>query len=52
MIRTDTEHAAALARIGEIFDATSGPEFDELAELVLDVVGYEETRWPIGGDEK
>ena len=47
MIKNDAEHEAALARIDEIFDATDGPEVEELAALVVDVVRYEEMRWPL-----
>jgi len=48
IIKTDDEHAAALARIDEIFAATPGtPEGDELELLCLLVEKYEETAFPI-----
>jgi len=48
IIKTDDEHAAALARIDEIFAATPGtPEGDELELLCLLVEKYEEAAFPI-----
>src|SRR5690606_3858718 len=44
----DDEHAVAMARIEEIFDATPGtPEGDELELLTLLVEKYEEEAFPI-----
>ena len=48
-IRTDENLDAALARVGEIFDAEPGtPEDDELAVLLDLVEFYEERHHPIG----
>ena len=47
-IRTEHDHAAALARIEEIFDAKPGTAaFDELDVLGTLVDAYENARWPI-----
>lgn len=47
-IRTDQDHALALARIGELFDAEMGtPEGDELDVLATLVEAYEERHYPI-----
>ena len=47
-IRTDAEHAAALARIDKIWGAEPGTlEHDELDDLLTAVSAYEDTRWPI-----
>ncbi len=48
-IKTEAEHAAALARIDVIFDAQPGtPEGDELDLLSLLVERYEAEHFPIG----
>ncbi len=48
IIKTGTEHAAALARIDEIFTATHGtPEGDELELLSMLVDHYEKQAFPI-----
>ncbi len=48
-ITSDEQHARAMARIDEIFDAEPGtPEAAELVALVDLVEAYEEKRWPIG----
>ncbi len=47
-IRTERDHAEALARIDEIFAATPGtPEFDELDVLATLVEAYEKVHHPI-----
>jgi len=47
-IRTERDHANALARIDEIFAATPGtPEFDELDVLATLVEAYEKVHHPI-----
>lgn len=47
-IRTDRDHANALARIEEIFAAKPGtPEFDELDVLATLVEAYERVHYPI-----
>lgn len=47
-IRTERDHADALARIDEIFAATPGtPEFDELDVLATLVDAYEKVHHPI-----
>jgi HTH-type transcriptional regulator/antitoxin HigA len=49
IIKTETEHKAALARIEKIFDAKSGsPEGDELELLTMLVEQYEEASVLIG----
>jgi HTH-type transcriptional regulator/antitoxin HigA len=46
-IRTDEDHAAALRRINELWDAADDTiEADELDILATLVERYEETRWP------
>jgi HTH-type transcriptional regulator / antitoxin HigA len=48
-IRTDADHAAALARIDALMDAEAGtPEADELAVLAELVEAYEAQRFPVG----
>jgi HTH-type transcriptional regulator/antitoxin HigA len=47
-IRSDDDHAAALRRIEELWDAPPASEQGaELDALVTLVVAYEESRWPI-----
>jgi HTH-type transcriptional regulator/antitoxin HigA len=47
-IRTDADHAAALAEIERLWGAEPGtPEGDKLDILVTLAEAYEETRWPI-----
>jgi HTH-type transcriptional regulator / antitoxin HigA len=47
-IRNDADHAAALQRIEELWDAPEGSEeSDELEVLALLVSVYEDARWPI-----
>jgi HTH-type transcriptional regulator / antitoxin HigA len=47
-IRSDQDHAAALARIDRLMQAAPGtPDSDELEVLAVLVAAYEETRWPI-----
>ncbi|NOH26198.1 DNA-binding protein [Vibrio coralliilyticus] len=47
-IKTDEDYRAALARIGEIFEAESDtPEGDELDVLATLVEAYEEVNYPI-----
>ena len=47
-IRTEADHAAAVARIDAIMDASpDSPEADELAVLAELVEGYEKRRFPI-----
>ena len=47
-IRTDRDHAQALARVEEIFDAKPGmPEFDELDVLATLIDAYERVHHPI-----
>lgn len=47
-IRTDEDHAWALARITELWQAEYGtPEHDELEVLVVLAEDYEQRRWPI-----
>lgn len=49
VIKTEAEHAEALARIEEIYDAKPGtPEGDEFELLVTLVEMYEEKAFPIG----
>ncbi len=51
-IRTDADHAAALARIDTLWDAEPGtPEADELEVLGLLVAHYEEAKFPIDAPE-
>jgi len=46
-IHTETNHAAALARIETLWDAEPGtPEHDELEVLAVLVSAYEDTHWP------
>ena len=48
-IRTDDDHAEALAEIGRLWGAEMGtPEADRLDVLATLVEAYEEKRWPIG----
>ena len=48
-IRTDGDHAEALAEIGRLWGAEMGtPEADRLDVLATLVEAYEEKRWPIG----
>ena len=47
-IRNDADHAAALRRIEELWEAPEGSEeSDELEVLSTLVSAYEDTRWPI-----
>ena len=47
-IRNDADHAAALRRIEELWEAPEGSEEgDELEVLALLVSVYEDARWPI-----
>jgi HTH-type transcriptional regulator / antitoxin HigA len=47
-IRTDEEHAAALRRIEELWDAPEGSaEADELEVLAILAERYEEEQWPV-----
>lgn len=47
-IRTERDHAAALARVDKIFSATPGtPEFDELDVLATLIEAYERAHHPI-----
>jgi HTH-type transcriptional regulator/antitoxin HigA len=47
-IRNDKDHAAALRRIEELWQAPDGSEeSDELEVLAILVNAYEDTRWPI-----
>lgn len=47
-ISTDADHAAALARIDDLWGAPDGsPELDELGVLTVLVDAYESRRWPI-----
>jgi HTH-type transcriptional regulator/antitoxin HigA len=49
IIKTEAEHAAALARLEQIFDAQPGtPEGDELELLTMLVDQYEKAAFPIG----
>ena len=46
-IRNDDDHATALRRIEQLWDAPEGSEeSDELEVLALLVSAYEEERWP------
>jgi HTH-type transcriptional regulator/antitoxin HigA len=47
-IRTEADHAAALARIEALWDARPGtPEHDEIEILAVLISDYEDQRWPI-----
>lgn len=47
-IRTDADHALALAEIERLWGAPAGtPQGDKLDVLVTLVDAYEETRWPM-----
>lgn len=47
-IRTDADHAAAVAEIERLWSAAPGsPEHDRLEVLGTLVDAYEQTRWPI-----
>lgn len=47
-IRNDADHAAALARIEELWGYEAGtPEEDEFDVLTVLVSAYEDQRWPI-----
>jgi HTH-type transcriptional regulator/antitoxin HigA len=47
-IRNDRDHADALARVGQIFDAKAGtPEFDELEVMATLIEAYEREHHPI-----
>ena len=47
-IRNDADHAAALRRIAELWEAPYGSEeSDELEVLAILVSVYEDARWPI-----
>ena len=47
-IRTDSDHAAALARINELWNCERDtPEGDEFEVLCALVSAYEERRWPM-----
>jgi len=47
-IRNDADHAAALRRIEELWDAPEdSEESDELEVLAILVSVYEDARWPI-----
>jgi HTH-type transcriptional regulator / antitoxin HigA len=46
-IKTPEDHKAALARIGEIFDAVDGPEADEADVLATLIEDYERRAFPI-----
>src|ERR1035437_1547821 len=49
VIKTEAEHRAALARIGELFHARPGtPEGDELELLAVLVEQFERVAFPIG----
>jgi HTH-type transcriptional regulator/antitoxin HigA len=48
LIRTDEEHAAALAEVERLWGAPDGtPEGDRLDLLVTLIEAYEEARYPI-----
>jgi HTH-type transcriptional regulator/antitoxin HigA len=48
LIRTDEDHAAALARIRDLWDAKpDSPGEEELGILAILVAAYEERRWPV-----
>jgi antitoxin component HigA of HigAB toxin-antitoxin module len=48
VIKTDEEHAAALAHMRELMDATPGsPEEEELDLFATLIELYEKGRWPI-----
>jgi HTH-type transcriptional regulator / antitoxin HigA len=47
-VRTDEDHAAAIARIDVLWGAADGtPEGDELDALAVLVDAYEKSRWPL-----
>lgn len=47
-IRTEADHAAAMARIEALWDARPGTsEHDEIEVLAILVSAYEDARWPI-----
>jgi len=49
VIKTDEEHAAALARLRTLMNATPGsPDEEELELLAMRIEQYEKERWPIG----
>ena len=51
-IRNDADHAAALRRIEELWDAPEdSEESDELEVLAILVSVYEDARWPIGAPD-
>jgi HTH-type transcriptional regulator/antitoxin HigA len=49
VIRNDTDHERAVARVREIWDAPDdSPESEELGLLAMVIDAYERKRWPIG----
>jgi antitoxin component HigA of HigAB toxin-antitoxin module len=52
-IKTDADHAAALAEIARLWDAPDGSEDEDRLEILTILVErYEEARWPVNSDNR